>query len=79
MIVRRGKDYTGSVWENEVALSTGLTPTGRPRRYIALIPYPAFKSLGGPQLKPGEVREVEMVEGLELPRGEQRFCRGERG
>jgi len=79
MIARRGKGYTGSIWENEVALSTGLTPKGKHRGQIGLIPYSAFKKMSGIKLKPGHWTEVDMVEIKRTPLGDQRFCRGERG
>lgn len=82
MIVRRGKDYTGSVWENEVALSSGLTAKGRPRKYIALINYSSFKTMTGITIKPGKWVEIAMTEVKRTPLPEdpeRRFCRGERG
>lgn len=65
MIVKRGegiKHWSRSLWSYDVGFSTGLTPKGKVRPPVVVMSYTTFKKMSGIALKPGEAKEVEMVE-----------------
>lgn len=64
MIVKRGEkiDYWGGLYYYNVGLSTGLTPKGKVRPPVVTMAYTTFKKMTGIALKPGEVKELKVIE-----------------